>query len=332
MTRERRLAVSLTVLALLTLTGMVGFRLIEGASFGDALYMTVLTISTVGFREVFPLSTGGRILTTFLIVVGVGTALYTAGTALEMGLERFMGGEVRRKRMSRQIDDLDGHVIVCGFGRVGRNTWRALREENVPVVVVESNPETVAAGIDEGALMVEGDGTRNETLSEAGIARARALIACVRNDNDNLVIVLTAKHHRRDLPVIARATELEAQEKLRLAGADRIVSPQLVGAHRLAALAAEPRLEEFVDLFLHGRLVEFRIEEIEVPQGSPLAGRTLRESAIREHSGALVLGLDLPGGELHLNPDPDVRIRSGATIIAIGLADQLDRLRHHVGG
>ncbi|OFW66760.1 MAG: hypothetical protein A2Z12_09145 [Actinobacteria bacterium RBG_16_68_21] len=331
MRRERRLAVSLTVLSLLTLTGMVGFHLIEGASLGDSLYMTVLTISTVGFSEVFPLSTGGRVMTSVLIVTGVGTALYTAATALEIGLERFMGGDARRKRMSREIDQLEGHVIVCGFGRVGRNTWQALREEDVPVVVVESDPEAVAAGIEAGVLIVEGDATRNEALAAAGIERARALIACVRNDNDNLVIVLSAKHQRGDLPVIARATELEAQEKLRLAGADRIVSPQLVGAHRLAALAAQPRLDEFVDLILHGRLVEFRIEEMKVPQGSVIAGKTLRESLIREQSGALVLGVESPGGELHLNPDPDLRIRGGAMIIAIGSAEQVDRLRTYVG-
>jgi len=331
MSRERRLAASLAMLSLLTLTGMVGYHLIEGAPLGDALYMTVLTISTVGFAEVFPLSTGGRVLTAFLIIVGVGTALYTAATALEMGLERFLGGEVRRRRMSREIDRLQHHVIVCGFGRVGRNTWLALREAKVPVVVVESDPDSVASGHEAGALMVEGDATRNEVLAIAGIERARALIACVRNDNDNLVIVLSAKHQRRDLPVIARATEVEAEEKLRLAGADRVVSPQLVGAQRLAALAAEPELDDFVDVILHGRLVEFRIEEIAVPDGSPLAGKSLRESAIRDQSGALVLGVENPAGELNFNPDPDFRILAGAMVIALGDADQIDRLRAHVG-
>jgi voltage-gated potassium channel len=327
MSRERRLAASVALLTFLTLTGMVGYHLIEGASFGDGLYMTVLTISTVGFSEVFPLSAGGRIFTTFIIVVGVGTALYTAATALEMGIERFLGGEVRRRRMSREIDRLDGHVIVCGFGRVGRNTWLALREDEVPVVVIEASAAAAAAGVEMGALVVEGDATKNEALAEAGIDRARALIACVRNDNDNLVIVLSAKHRRRDLPVIARATELEAEQKLRLAGADRVVSPQLVGAQRLAALAAESRLEEFVDVMMHGRLVEFRIEEIEIPTRSRLAGATLRDSAIRSESGALVLGVENPGGELVFNPDPEVRIRGGAIVVAIGTADQIDRLR-----
>jgi len=193
---------------LITIGGAIGYTIIEGAAFGDALYMTVLTISTVGFGEVFPLSSAGRILTTALIVVGVGTALYTAGTALEIALERFLGGDLRRRRMQREIDRLDQHIIVAGFGRVGSHTWEALRAENVPVVVVESGAAAVQAARDAGALVVEGDATRNEALEAAGIARARALIACVREDSDNLVIVLSAKSMRSDLLVISRASEV----------------------------------------------------------------------------------------------------------------------------
>ena len=331
MTRERRVTGGLAVLSLVTLASTLGYMLIEGAPFGDALYMTVVTISTVGFGEIFPLSGAGRAMTTVIIVVGVGTALYTAATAVEIGLERFLGGEPRRRRMNRQIDRLQDHVIVCGFGRVGRNVWHALREEDISVVVVESAAEAAAAGVAEGALVVTGDATRYEILGEAGIDRARALIACVQNDNDNLVIVLSAKNRRAELPVIARATELEAQQKLRLAGADRVVSPQLVGAHRLAALAAEPRLDEFVDVILHGRLMELRIEGIEIDPQSTLHGKSLRESEIRKQSGALVLAVETPDGELHFNPDPDHRLKSGQMIVAIGTSEQVEKLRDYAG-
>ena len=327
MSRERRVVGGVIVLSLLTLAGTVGYMVIEGAGFGESLYMTVVTISTVGFGEIFPLSSAGRFMTTVLIILGVGAALYTAATAVEMGLERFLGGELRRRRMDRQITRLQDHVIVCGFGRVGRNVWQALKQEEIPAVVVEATPEAAADGVEAGALVVTGDATRYETLSDAGIDRARALIACVRNDNDNLVIVLSAKNRRPELPVIARATELEAQQKLRLAGADRVVSPQLVGAHRLAALAAEPRLDEFVDVILHGRLMELRIEGIEIDTDSPLNGKALRDSEIRERSGALVLAVETTDGELHFNPAPEHRIRSGQMIIAIGSSDQVDRLR-----
>jgi len=327
MSRERRVVGGVIVLGLVTIAATVGYMVIEGAGFGESLYMTVVTISTVGFGEIFPLSPAGRAMTAVVIVLGVGTALYTAATAVEMGLERFLGGELRRRRMDRQISRLHDHVIVCGFGRVGRNVWEALRAEDIAVVVIEATPEAAEGGIEAGALVITGDATRYETLGEAGIDRARALIACVRNDNDNLVIVLSAKNRRPKLPVIARATELEAQQKLRLAGADRVVSPQLVGAHRLAALAAEPRLDEFVDVILHGRLMELRIEGIEIDTSSPLNGRSLRDSAIRETSGALVLAVETTDGELHFNPDPDHRIRSGQMIIAIGSSDQVERLR-----
>lgn len=332
MSRERRLAASLVILILITLGGAIGFAIIEGASFGDALYMTVLTISTVGFREIFPLSSAGRILTAGLIVVGVGAALYTAGTALEIGLERFLGGEKRRRRMTREIDRLDKHVIVAGFGRVGSHTWGALRSEDVPVSVIEWDPDAAQRARDAGALVVEGDATRNEALDLAGISQARALIACVRQDSDNLVIVLSAKSRRTDLPVIARANEVEAQEKLRLAGADRVVSPQLVGAHRLAALAAEPRLDEFVDVILHGKLMELRIEGFEVGERSLLSGQLLRDTDIRGLSGAQVLALESPSGDIVFNPGPEAMIQPGHTLIAIGSSEQVERLRRVARG
>ena len=332
MIRERRLAASLTILILVTLGGALGFMVVEDVAFGDALYMTVLTISTVGFGEVFPLSTMGRLLTGGLIIVGVGAALYTAATAVEIGLEQLLGGEIRRRRMTSQIDRLENHVIVAGFGRVGSQTWEALRSENLPAAVIESDPEACEAARDAGALVIEGDATHNEVLDAAGISRSRALIACVREDSDNLVIVLSAKSRRGDLPVIARANEFEAQEKLRLAGADRVVSPQLVGAHRLAALAADPRLDEFVDVILHGKLVELRIEGFEVRASSVLAGALLRDSNIRALSGAQLLALESPGGDIVFNPAPEAMIRPGHTIIAIGSSDQVERLRRVAQG
>lgn len=234
--------------------------------------------------------------------------------------------------MAKEIDRLSNHIIVCGFGRVGTQTWKALRREDVPVVIIEGDPEAADRALDAGAFVVEGDATLNETLVAAGIERARALIACVREDSDNLVIVLSAKHRRRDIPVIARANEIEAQEKLKLAGADRVVSPQLVGAHRLAALAAEPRLDEFVDVILHGKLMELRIEGFEVGDRSLLAGTLLRDSDIREMSGAQVLALEAPDGSIAFNPPPTAMIRPGHTLIAIGSSAQVERLREIAHG
>ena len=327
MTRERRLLASVTVLTLIAGISVLGYVHIEDASAADALYMTVITISTVGFTEVIPLSEAGRLFTVGVIVFGVGAGLYTAVTAVEMGIERFIGGELRRKRMARDIDKVSNHVILCGFGRVGANTWRALTDEGIGCVVIEADADTVDAGIEQGALIVVGDATKYETLEEAGAARARAVIACVRNDNDNLVIVLSSKNRWPDLPVISRATELEAQEKLRLAGADRVVSPQLVGALRMASLAANPRLDEFVDLILHGRLAEYVIEGIEIQAGSPLHGKALRESGIRDSSGALVVAVESQDGGLSFNPEPDLMLQAGQMILAMGSHHQVETLR-----
>lgn len=331
MTRGRPLVLAILILVVVTSAGVIGYTLIENVSFLDALYMTVITISTVGFAEVFDLSDAGRFFTIALIVVGVGAALYTAATAVEIAFERLLGGDLTRRRMTREIEALDNHVIVCGFGRVGRNTWRALRDEGIATVVIEQGDKAAERAVSEGAHVVSGDATRDETLESAGIDRARALIACVQNDNDNLVIVLSAKHRRRDLSVIARATEIEAQEKLRLAGADRVVSPQLVGAHRLAALAAEPRLDEFVDVILHGKLVELRIEGFEIYESSRLAGVLLRDSDIRGRSGAMVLAIETAEGELQFNPDPDIRIEPGQMIIGIGTNAQIEAMQEAIG-
>lgn len=330
MSAERRLVGALILLGLSTVVGTVGYMIIEGAELFDALFMTLITLSTVGYGEVIELSTAGRVFTGGLIVVGVGAALYTAATAIEVGLEKVLGGTLARRRMTRDIAKTQQHVIVCGFGRVGHHAVASLEESGTPVVVIEADPARAASARERTQLVVEGDATHDEVLHAAGISRARSLIACVRDDADNLVIVLSAKHLAPGLLVIARATGTEAEEKLRLAGADRVVAPQVVGAERLAALAASPRIDDYVDVVLHGRLVEFRVEEFPVGKGSALDGTTLRDSRIREHAGALVLALETSQG-LVINPGPDQMIRDGDTIVGLGTEDQVDRLRELLG-
>ena len=304
---------------------------IESASVLDAVYMTVITITTVGFEEVIELSAGGKVLTIVIILFGVGAALYTAGIALEVGLERLTGGERRRRRMVRDIERISDHVVLCGWDRVGEHTYRALMAGDVPTVVVDRDPSRVALAEDAGVMVITGEAAHDDVLVAAGIDRARALIACVREDSDNLVIVLSARHRRPDLMIIARASDPESQQKLRLAGADRVVSPQLVGAVRLAALAAQPGLEEYVDLIHRGRLVELQIAECPVAATSPVAGRVLRDSGIREHSGAMVIAIEEQGGGIDFNPEAHKTIRPGDRVIGLGSEEQLARLRDHLG-
>jgi len=329
-TAASRVRIGLAFLGLIIAAGTIGYVIIEGVSWFDSFYMVIVTITTVGYSEVIDLSSVGRTLTIGLMLIGVGTAVYTAGAALEMALENL--GDRRTKRMSRLIDNLSNHYIICGFGKVGSATWEHIHRRSENVVVIESNSSLADAARATGALVVEGDATRNDVLESAGIQRARSLIACVRDDSDNLVIVLSAKSIRQDLLVISRATEPESEGKLKLAGADRIVSPQTVGARRIAAMALDPSLARFVDLVVEGDLVELEIEQLTVPGESPLDGSTLRESRIRELSGATILAIDASRAGVQLNPDPDRLLAGGDVLVAIGTRTHIDALNQMLSG
>jgi voltage-gated potassium channel len=323
-TAVSRVRIGATLLALVIVTGTIGYVIIEDVSWFDSFYMVIVTITTVGYSEVIDLSNLGRGLTIGLMVIGVGTAVYTFGAALEMAIENL--GDRRTKHMSRLIDNLSNHYIICGFGKVGSATWEHIHRRSKDIVVIESNPDLAEMARSDGALVIEGDATHNDVLEAAGIQRARSLIACVRDDSDNLVIVLSAKALRGDLLVISRATEPESEGKLKLAGADRIVSPQTVGARRIAAMALDPSKARFIDLVVEGDLVELEIEQIAIPDASPLAGNTLRSSRIRELSGATILAIEATQDGVQLNPDPDRPLTGGDVLMAIGTRIHIDAL------
>jgi voltage-gated potassium channel len=320
-----RIRVAAVILATVIMVGTVGFMIIEEAGLRDAFYMTMITISTVGYSEVFPLSGAGELFTVGLIVVGVGTLFYTAGAILEAAFEN-LSGRRGQTRMTRTIEQLSDHYIICGFGRVGGATWELMVDRGAEVLVVEGDPAAAQVARDAGALVLEKDATHNETLVEAGIERARSLIACVTADSDNLVIVLSAKALRPDLLVIARAAESESERKLYLAGADRVVAPQRVGAHRLASMAFQPELADFVDLVLQGNHVEFRVQQMQIHEDCTLAGMSLREAGIRQRSGAMILAVEDGSRRLYLNPDPDLVITPGQIMVGIGTNDQIEKL------
>ena len=310
--------------------GVLGYMLTEDLTVLDAIYFTVITISTVGFSEPGSgFSPSGQVLTMVLVLGGIGSVLYTATIGIELGIESLLGGERQVRKARRQVDRMENHIILCGWGRVGRGAWErfATAPDPAPCIVVEVDPERAVEAREHGAIVVEGDATHDETLIEAGIERARTLVASVRSDADNLVIVLSAKSLRPDLLVVARATEAESERKLRLAGADRVVAPQLVGAYRLAALAVAPEIAEFLDLMVHGQLVEFRVEQFEVAEGAPAAGKSLRESDIRGQTGALVLAVQDRSGAFSINPDADFIIEPGQVLYGIGTRNQVAQLR-----
>ena len=292
----RRIRGGISILIVVIAVGTTGYILIEGVTVFDALYMVVITITTVGFEEAFELSAAGQLWTLGLIGVGVGVALYTAAALIEYLIDL---REVRKRiRMKKLVARKSDHVIVCGFGRVGEGTWTALTQNGNQVVVIETDPIRAEAAQEAGAAVVVGDATHNHTLEDAGIFKARAIIACVADDSDNLVIALSVKALRSDLRVVCRATEVESERKLRLAGADAVVAPQAVGAERLALMASQPEIAQIFDVVLQGSPIEFHIEELDVDSACLVAGKTIEESGIRQQSGALILAVEAEEKEM----------------------------------
>ena len=322
MQQGRRLGVALAALVAVLVFGTVGY-LALGFGWLNALYQTVTTVSTVGFREVEPLSANGQVFTMVLILVGVGATLYALAAVVELIVEGRLNQLLGRRRMEQSIAAKRGHVIICGWGRVGRAIASDVHAAKREFVVVESDAERVAT---EPHDVVVGDATDDAILQAAGIEHAAALVAAVDSDAANSFIVLSARALREDLFIVARARSQDSQEKLRRAGADRIVNPQSIGGARMAAFVLQPHVAEFLDVVMHERTLEFRLEEVQVPDGSPLAGSTIGESALRDRTGALVLALRDPDGSFRTNPRSDTRIEPGEVIIAIGTQSELESL------
>jgi voltage-gated potassium channel len=303
--------------------GTAGYLFIEEVSLLDAVYMVAITITTVGFSEVIDLSDAGRVWTMVVMIFGVGLGLYTAGAGIE---QLFVLGAARRDvRTKKMIGRLSNHVILCGFGRVGAGVLDSLQRQDIEVVVIESDASNLDAATRAGAITMLGDATHNETLIEAGIDRARSLVACVTEDADNLVIVLSARSIRSDLLIVSRASENEWEEKLRLAGADRVVAPQRVGSERIAAMAVERSVSEVFDVVVGGRTLEFTVEELNISFSSPAVGTSIKDSAIREQSGALILAVEDARTHTMRTPSPDHVLRGNETVIVVGTHEQVEK-------
>jgi voltage-gated potassium channel len=324
----RRVRHGLIALGIVVVAGTIGY-LVLGFGFLDAVYQTFSTVSTVGFSPPHALSGAGKVFTIILILVGVGTALYTFTATLEVLLEGHMRELVRRRRMERNIDDMTGHVIVCGWGRVGREVARFLTTFGSEVVVVDRNADRVAS-IPHPS--VHGDVTEDETLMTAGIARAASLVAALDTDADNLFVTVSARTLRPDLQIIARARSDTSEPKLLRAGADRVVNPQSIGGNRMAAFITQPHVVDFVDVVMHDGSLEFRLEEVTVPRASPLDNGSLRSTRLHDQTGALVLAVRHADGSFTTNPSPTLPIHAGDILISVGTAEQLDTLTRFVVG
>jgi voltage-gated potassium channel len=324
----RRLTFASAALVAVMIGGTVGY-VVLGFTLLDAVYQTVTTVTTVGFREVQPLSSAGKIFTIVLIVLGVGTALYTLGVVIETVLEGQLPEVFGRRRMDRKITGMSDHVVVCGWGRVGKAVVRELAAQRARTVIIDSDANRLD---DAPGAVVLGDATEDHVLERAGVSRARALVAALQTDAGNLFVTLSARALRPELFIVARVRLEENEDKLLRAGANRVVNPQSIGGARMAAFVLQPHVTEFLDVVMHERGIEFRLEEITVPEGSPIAGSSIRDAHIRDRTGALVLALRDESGSFTTNPPPDTVIDAGEVIIAIGTQGDLDALEGLVTG
>jgi voltage-gated potassium channel len=314
----------LVIVVAVFLVGTVGYMVLEGWTFGDSLYMTVISVTTAGFREVQPLDDAGRAWTMIVTLAGVLLIFGTVGLVTEYLVTEATSGRRERRRMERSVATLEGHFVLCGYGRVGSTVARELSHDRERFVVIDVNPESLERARADGHLVVEGDSTDDTTLRAAGIERARGLVTTIDSDAQNVYVILSARALNPKLFVVGRASTISAEEKLARAGADRVVSPYTMAGRRLAELAVRPRVVDFLDAALsHGEL-SFSLEELHVPAGGTLDGITV--AGLRER-GIFVLAIVADGDGYAANP-PDTRVlAAGESIIVSGSAEALAAAR-----
>jgi voltage-gated potassium channel len=325
----RQLRLALIILALVLLVGSLGYALIEGWSLFDALYMTVITLATVGFNEVHELSQQGKAFTILLIICGTGVIAYSLGSLIQFMVEGQLRQVVGRRKMHKTIGTLKNHYIICGFGRIGQLIGKEFQARPVPFVVVEKNPHLCERLAREGYLFVQGNATDDDCLLAAGIQRARGLITAVTADTDNVYITLTARGLNPGLFILARAGEEGAEVKLMRAGASKVISPYTIGAARMAHAILRPSVVDFIELATTRENLALQIEEIEVAANSSLAGQTLISAGLRQTMGIIIVAIKQPDGHMLFNPQPQTIINAHSVLIILGerpAITQLERI------
>lgn len=319
----RRFSFGLIGLFVVLIIGSAGYRWLEGMDFLDALYMTVITISTVGFGEIKPLSPGGRILTMALIISGALLAAYTLtvfGDLLASGEWRARWEHQKRMRMLAQLNN---HIIVCGYGRVGKHVAHELTAEGLPFIVIDVNAEAIAHVGELGRLGLHGNAADETLLKQAGIERARGLVAAVNSDAENVFIVLTARSLCPDLLIIARANYEESESKLMRAGANHLIQPYRIAGRRMVTWLVRPAVADFLDDVTHAGGLELLLEQVHLAPTSALVGQTLAQAQLRERFGVTVLACRLPDGCVNTNLEPNTVLQAESDVIALGTREQL---------
>lgn len=326
---KRQLAHSLLLIAGLIFLGTIGYVMVEGWSAFDSLYMTIITITTVGYGEVHPLSNSGRVFTLFLIVGGVGTILYALNNAARILIEGELQDMVGRRKVEKKIKGLKDHYIVCGYGRMGKVICKELHEQESQFVVIEK--EHIDTDSADSILFISGDATRDEVLREAGIERATGLISVLPTDAENLYVVLSARVLNPELNIVARAGEEGSEQKLLRAGADRVVSPYHIGGLRIAHSVLKPAVVDFIEFATRSGNIDLRMEEVYVREGSRITGMTLDECGIGRELGIIIVAIKESGGEMRFNPTFKTTIKAGDILIALGERAKLKVLEDMAG-
>jgi voltage-gated potassium channel len=314
----RRLALVAGLIALTLSIGTAGFAVIEGYPLFDAFYMTLITVSTVGYAEIHPLSHAGRIFNSFLIFFGVTTMFFAIGAMTQSIIELELGEYFGKRRARRMIDNLERHFIICGYGRVGRNAAYEFQRSGVPFVIVDLKPDRVEKAMMAGMLAVAADSTRDETLRAVGVARARGLVSALATDADNLFVILSAKNLNPRLYVATRAGEEEAEEKLRRAGADAVFAPYTTAGYRLAQAVLRPHVFQFFDVATKNLGLDVDIEQVRIPEASEFNSRSLEQMRIRRELGVIVLAIRKSDGHMLFNPPAETIILGGDHLIVMG--------------
>ena len=322
----------LTMLVGILVVGTIGYLIIEKCRFLDALYMTVITITTVGYKEIIGISDGGRIFTIVLIFMGIGIVAYMLGVAAEAMVEFHMRSILGRRKLGLKIKKIKNHYIICGYGRIGRVISQELQYKQIPVLVIEQNPD-VREDLEQNKIpYLINDATSEHVLLDAGIEKAKGLVAVASSDADNLFITMTARGMNPELYLLARADEEHARKKLLRAGANRVILPYNIGGQRMANTIIKPTVTDFLEVMVHDKSIDLEIEELVVGDHSGLKGTSLENSGIRQEMDVIIIGIRKKDGKMVFNPSSKNLIEPGETLIALGHSKDLERLSSMLSG
>lgn len=323
-----KLIAGFATLLLLFIAAVFIYMTLEGWSFMDSLYMVVITLSTVGFQEVYPLSDNGRFFTMLLILLGVGNFAFLVGSFTQILVEGRLQAMWGRHRVQKTIDKLENHVIICGFGRIGSIVAREITVNGTMApVILEKDPEIIQELEEKGFLFINGDATSDEVLERAGIKRAKALIAALSMEAANVYVALTARQLNPKLYIVARADSEQHIPRLRLAGADRVMMPHTLGGVRMAQSVLRPTVTSFLEMAIMGEDFDLQMEEVEISPESELVDKDLIESQIRPRFNIIVIAIKKPDGQMTFNPVPQEVLKAGDTMIVVGKGESCRKLR-----